>query len=339
MRILILAIVVAYLAFACWWVIDAGMIRTGGDTELLHVSFDPTRDMWRDINAEFIRDYRQKTGKPLRIRQSHGGSSSQARSVIDGLDADVVTLALFSDTDAIRKAGRLQDGWQERLPNRSLPYTSTIVMVVRQGNPKQIHEWKDLERTDVQVICPNPKTSGNGKWAFLAMWGSVITNGGSEEDARQFMHKVYQRIPVFDASARGSTMTFSQKQLGDVHLTWENEAHLEVQEAKGKLEIVYPQVSIIAEPHVALVDAVVDAKGTREISQAYLEFLYTPTAQQLIANHYFRPTSAEVLAKNRHRFPEMRLFSFDQLAPTWDELNAQFFADGGLVDQLVRSRP
>ena len=226
--------------------------------------------------------------------QSHGGSGSQARAVADGLDADVVTLGLFPDTDAVRKAGKIDPGWEGRLPNRSLPYTSTIVFVVRRGNPKQVRDWPDLARDGVEVITPNPKTSGNGKWSFLALWGSVTTRGGSEAQAAEFVERVYRRVPVLDAAARGATMTFAQKKLGDVHLTWENEAVLEVEEARGALEIVYPPVSVLAEPPVAVVDAVVRRKGTTAVATAYLQYLYTEEAQEVIARHHYRPTNPVV---------------------------------------------
>src|SRR4051794_11636930 len=232
--------------------------------ELLNVSYDPTRELWQELNELFIAKYKRETGQDLTINQSHGGSGAQARAVIDGLEADVVTLALGSDTDALRRHGLLADDWQERLPNHSLPYYSTIVFVVRKGNPERIRDWTDLVRPGIGVITPNPKTSGNGKLSFLAAWGSVIRRGGSEDDARAFVTRLYRTVPKPDAGARGSPITSARQKLGDVHLTWENEAHLEVAEAKGELEIVYPPVSIRAEPFVAVVDANVDRKGTRE---------------------------------------------------------------------------
>ena len=248
--------------------------------ELLNVSYDPTRELWREINSRFIPRFESETGINLKIKQSHGGSATQARAVIDGLDADVVTLALYSDTDAIRKRGLLADGWVNRFPQRSLPYFSTIVFVVRKGNPKGIKDWPDLIRPDISIVTPNPKTSGNGKLSFLAAWGSVIGRGGSEHDAQEFVAKLYRQTPVLDSGARGSTTTFAQKKIGDVHLTWENEGHLEVEEFKDELELVYPSVSIRAEPHVAIVDANVRRKGTEAAAEAYLKFLYTNEAKQ-----------------------------------------------------------
>ncbi len=234
--------------------------------ELLNVSYDPTRELWRDLNTQFIQRYRAETGTELAIKQSHAGSSSQARAVIDGLEADVVTLALWSDIDAIRRRGLIKDGWQERLPNHSLAYFSTIVFVVRKGNPKGIKDWPDIVKPDVVVITPNPKTSGNGKLSFLAAWGSVRQTGGSEADARAFVTRLYKQTPVLETGARGATTTFAQRGIGDVHLTWENEAHLEVDESGGALEIVYPPRSIRAEPFVAVVDANVERKGTQAVA-------------------------------------------------------------------------
>src|SRR5438105_331983 len=258
-------------------------LGTAHAVELLNVSYDPTRELWRQLKERFIAAYAKSAGVQLTIKQSHGGSSAQARAVIDGLEADVVTLALEPDTDAIRKAGLIADGWQKQLPNGSVPYTSTIVFVVRKGNPKGIKDWPDLVYPGIDIITPNPKTSGNGKLSFLAAWGAVRQRGGSEEEAREYVRRLYQQVPVLDTGARGSTTTFSQKKIGDVHLTWENEAHLEVAEARGDLEVVYPPLSIRAEPFVAVVDANVERKGTRAAAEAYLKFLYTPEAQEVIA--------------------------------------------------------
>jgi len=340
---LLFALAGAYVVAAAVWVVSAGVVRDRSGAELLNVACDPTRELWRDINAAFIRDYERQHGVKLTIRQSHGGSGSQARAVIDGLDADVVSLALFTDTDAVRKAGLIQPGWEDRLPNRSLPYVSTIVFVVRKGNPKNIRDWTDLARDDVAVITPNPKTSGNGKWSFLAMWGSVVWRGGSEEQAREFVGGVYRRVPVLDPAARGATMTFASKGIGDVHLTWENEAHLEVQEAGGALEIVYPKppadakpLSIAAEPHVALVDRNVDRKGTRAAAEAYLKFLYTEPAQELIARSFHRPTDPKVLARYSHQFPDVEMKPATSLVPSgsWDDVQKTFFSEGAVFDQL-----
>jgi sulfate/thiosulfate transport system substrate-binding protein len=332
--------VVIYLIAAACWIILAGRVGTSGDVILLNVACDPTRDLWRDINKQFIAKYQLETGLSINIRQSHGGSASQARSVNDGLDADLLTLALWTDTDAVRKRGRLAANWESRLPNRSLPYFSTIVMVVRKGNPKQIHDWPDLLRDDIRIITPNPKTSGNGKWSFMALWGSVTQTGGSDDQARDYVRAVFARAPVLDTSARAATMTFAQKRIGDVHLTWENEAYLEVQEARGQLEIVYPSRSILAEPHVTLVDEVVDRKGTRAIAEAYLQYLYTEEAQRIIAKHHFRPTHEAVIQQTRESFPEIKLFNVREVQTDWDALNQRFFAENGEFDQLLpRGRP
>ena len=333
LRQLIFAGLLLYLLAAGVWVFSAGFVRD----EMLNVACDPTRELWRDLNARFIEQHEHTTGAKLSIRQSHGGSGSQARAVIDGLDADVVTLALFTDTDALRKAGLIGTGWESKFDHRSLPYTSTIVFVVRKGNPKQVRDWRDLARDGVEVITPNPKTSGNGKWSFLALWGSVVWRGGSEADAERFVAEVFRRVPVLDTSARGATMTFAQKRIGDVHLTWENEAHLEVLESKGELEIFYPPLSVLAEPHVAVVDKVVDRKKTRATAEAYLRFLYTPEAQEVIARHYHRPSDPAVFTRWKHQFPDLRLERATTLVPggMWDDVQTRFFADGGAFDRAT----
>jgi sulfate transport system substrate-binding protein len=306
--------------------------------ELLNVSYDPTRELWQDLNQVFARDYEAKSGKAVTIKQSHGGSGSQARAVIDGLPADVVTLALWSDTDAIRRKGLIAEKWEERLPNRSLPYYSTIVFVVRKGNPKKVRDWPDLVREGVGVITPNPKTSGNGRLSFLAAWGAVRDRGGSDAEAEAYVRKLYGNVLTLDAGARGATVTFAQRGLGDVHLTWENEARLEVLESKGDLEVVYPSASIKAEPHVAWVDANIDRKGTREAAEAYLHFLYTPAAQEIIAEHYYRPINAEVLKKHADRFPDVKLFPVTAFVRDWDEAQQRFFTDRGVFDQIYAAR-
>ncbi len=305
---------------------------------LLNVACDPTRELWRDLNHGFRDQYERETGQRIAINQSHGGSGSQARAVIDGLDADVVSLALWSDTDAIRKRGLLAPGWEDRLPNRSLPYYSTIVFVVRQGNPKKIHDWPDIVGPGIQVITPNPKTSGNGRLSFLAAWRTVRQIGGSEAEAEAFVTKMYHQTPVLDTAARGAAMTFAQKGIGDLHLTWENEAHLEVKEAAGKLEIVYPKRSIKAEPHVALVDANVDRKSTRAAAEAYLRYLYTPEAQETIARHYHRPYNDEVLQRHREVFREIELFEITRVAKSWDDAQQRFFGDGGVFDRIYQGK-
>jgi len=302
--------------------------------ELLNVSYDPTRELWRDLNARFIESYRQSSGQELTIKQSHGASSSQARAVMDGLEADVVTLALWSDVDAIREQGLLNSGWEDRLPNRSLPYISTIVFVVRKGNPRNIKDWPDLVRGEVQVITPNPKTSGNGRLSLLAAWGSVVARGGSEAEATEFLSNLYHHVPVLDSGARGATTTFAQKRIGDVHLTWENEAYLELAEAHGELEIVYPSMSIRAEPYVALVDANVDRHGTREAAEAYLRFLYSPEGQEIIAGHHYRPINADVLAAHAKDIPSIKLFDITTVAKSWGEAQQKFFASEGIFDRI-----
>jgi sulfate/thiosulfate-binding protein len=303
---------------------------------ILNVSYDPTRELWRSLNTAFTTSYESNTGQRLAIRQSHGGSGAQARAVIDGLPADVVTLALWSDTDAIRRAGLIAGGWEERLPNHSLPYYSTIVFVVRRDNPKAIRDWPDLVRDGVRVITPNPKTSGNGKLAFLAAWGSITSRGGSPADAATFVTSLYRQVPVLDTGARGATTTFAQNGIGDVHLTWENEAYLEVRESGGALEIVYPPVSIRAEPFVAVVDAVVDARGTRVIAEEYLRFLDTEAAQEIIARNALRPINEAVAARYREWLRPITLFPVTAVARDWADAQDRYFADGGVFDRIYQ---
>jgi sulfate transport system substrate-binding protein len=327
---------VALVGGVVWLVAHNGR-HDGGAVELLNVSYDPTRELWRDLNGAFIPRYEKETGTRLEIKQSHGGSGTQARAVADGLEADVVTLALWSDTDLLRKKGLLADGWEERLPHRSLPYFSTIVFVVRKGNPKAIHDWPDLVQPGVSVITPNPKTSGNGKLSFLAAWGATVERGGSEQDARDYVTRLYRQTPVLDSGARGSTTTFSQKKTGDVHLTWENEAFLEVEESHGDLELVYPPLSIRAEPYVAVVDATVDRRGTRAAAEAYLNFLYTALAQEIIAAHRYRPIDPDVLKKHADTLPDIRLFPVTTAARGgWGEAQEKFFADGAVFDSIYQ---
>ena len=307
-----------------------------GSLELLNVSYDPTREFWRQVNDAFVPRYAKEHGTDLQIRQSHGGSGTQARAVIDGLEADVVTLAMWPDTDAIRKAGLIDAGWEARLPNGSVPYRSTIVFVVRKGNPKGIKDWPDIIKPGIQIVTPNPKTSGNGKFSFLAAWGSVIAGGGSESQARELVTKLYKQTPVLDSGARGSTTTFVQKNIGDVHLSWENEARLEVAEAAGDLELVYPSVSILAEPPVAWVDANVKRKGTRDAAEAYLRFLYTDEGQEIIAKNFYRPINEAVLKKHASSFPDIKLFPITTVAKDWNDAYATFFADGKIFDTIYQ---
>ena len=311
-------------------------LGTAHAVELLNVSYDPTRELWRQLNERFIAAYAKSAGVQLTIKQSHGGSSAQARAVIDGLEADVVTLALEPDTDAIRKAGLIADGWQKQLPNGSVPYTSTIVFVVRKGNPKGIKDWPDLVKPGTQIITPSPKTSGNGKLSFLAAWGSVVSRGGSEADALEYVTKLYKQVPVLDSGARGSTTTFAQKKLGDVHLTWENEARLEVQEAGGELEIVNPPTSILATPPVAVVDANAKRHGTEAAAKAYLEYLYTDDGQEIIAKNFYRPVKPEVLARHKADFPDVKLFPVTTVAKDWNDAFAKFFGEGKVFDSIYK---
>jgi sulfate/thiosulfate-binding protein len=307
-------------------------------TDLLNVSYDPTRELWRDLNRSFIAQYEKDKGVKLTIKQSHGGSSSQARSVIDGLEADVVTLASYIDTEAIASKGLITGGWARRLPHDSLPYTSTIVFVVRKGNPKGIKDWPDLVKPGVEVITPNPKTSGNGYLAFFSAWGSVVLRGGSRPQAIDYVTKLYKQVPVLDSGARGATTTFVQREIGDVHLAWENEARLEVQEARGELDVVYPPISIRAEPHVAVVDASVDRKKTRAAAEAYLKYLYTDPAQAIIARHFYRPASDAILKKHAAAFPALRLFSIKEIALDFADAHKQFIAEGGVFDKIYKPR-
>jgi sulfate transport system substrate-binding protein len=309
------------------------------DVELLNVSYDPTRELYRKINRLFAADYLQKTGLRVRVRQSHGGSGSQARAVMDGLPADVATLALWPDTDAIRRTGLIDDGWETRLPNQSLPYSSTVVFVVRRGNPHGVRDWPDLLKPGVRVIPANPKTSGGAKLALLGAWGAVRLRGGSEADARGFITELYRRVPVLDSGARGATVTFARKGIGDVHLTWENEARLEERELKGEVEIVYPPLSVRAEPHVAVVDANARHKGTADAARAYLEFLYTPAAQELIAATHYRPADPDLLARHADRLQPVELFRVTDPRlglGNWDRVQRDFFAEGGLFDQVYQ---
>ena len=325
------------LAFLVTLTLGATHVRAES-LELLNVSYDPTRELYRAINTAFTAKYKADTGTDLTIRQSHGGSGTQARAVVDGLEADVVTLALWSDTNAVAKAGLLPLDWPTKLPNNSLPYTSTIVFVVRKGNPKGIKDWPDIVKPGVEIVTPNPKTSGNGKLSFLAAWGSVTQRGGSDADALAFVKKLYEQTPVLDLGARAATTTFVQKKIGDVHLAWENEANLEVHEANGAVEIVYPPISFFAEPHVAVVTKNAERKGTAAAAKAYLEFLYTPEGQEIIAKNYYRPTDKAVLAKYRSTFPEIQLFKIDAVAKNWDDSTAKYFGDGGLFDSFYKPK-
>lgn len=306
--------------------------------ELLNVSYDPTRELYRDVNEGFARKWKAETGQDLEIRQSHGGSGKQARSVIDGLAADVVTLALAYDIDEIAQRSKsLPADWQSRLPDNSSPYTSTIVFLVRKGNPKRIVDWNDLVRPDVKVITPNPKTSGGARWNYLAAWGYATRKYGSPDRARDYMTRLFRNVPVLDSGARGSTTTFVERAQGDVLLSWENEAFLAVNKlGKGQFEIVIPSLSILAEPPVALVDKVVDQKGTRPAAEAYLKYLYTPEAQELIAKHYYRPRDPAVAARHKARFPDIAMLTIDKDFGGWAKAQKTHFADGGEFDRIFK---
>jgi sulfate/thiosulfate-binding protein len=304
---------------------------------LLNVSYDPTRELYEDYNKQFAAYWKGKTGQDVTIRQSHGGSGKQARSVIDGLEADVVTLALAYDIDQIaEKGGLLPANWQGRLPNNSSPYTSTIVLLVRKGNPKGIKDWGDLAKPGVSVITPNPKTSGGARWNYLAAWAWALRQpGGTEATAKTFVAKLYKNVPVLDAGARGSTTTFVERGIGDVLIAWENEALLAIKElGPGKFEVVAPSLSILAEPPVAVVDKVAGKHGTKAVAQAYLEHLYTPEGQEIAAKHFYRPRLAAVAAKYESQFPKLNLVTVDELFGGWKKAPATQFADGALFDQI-----
>jgi len=300
----------------------------------LNVSYDPTRELYRDINRVFAVEYAGSTGKKAEIAQSHGGSSRQSRAVIGGLPADVVTLALHSDVDALRKHGLVAEGWERRLPNGSRPYTSTIVFVVRKANPRQIHDWKDLVLPGVAVVTPDPRTSGNGKLAFLAAWGSIVRGGGTEAQARALVADLYRHTGDLAPGARAAATAFVEEKIGDVHLTWESEAQREVEEDTGDLETVYPSSSILAEPYVAWVDANVERKGTEAEAKAYLEFLFTPRAQAIIADHGYRPVDPAAFAAHADRFHRLDLFPVTLLARDWDDAAEKFFGEHGIINLL-----
>lgn len=306
--------------------------------DLLNVSYDPTREFYQDINKAFISDWKEKTGQTLTIKQSHGGSGKQSRSVIDGLEADVVTLALAYDIDAIAERGLIASDWQKKLPDNSSPYTSTIVFLTRKGNPKQIKDWDDLIKPGIGVITPNPKTSGGARWNYLAAWGYALKhNNGDEAKAREFVTQLFKNVPVLDSGARGATTTFVERGIGDVLIAWENEAYLAVHElGKDKFEIVNPSTSILAEPPVTVVDRYADKHGTREVAEAYLQFLYSKQGQEIAAKHYYRPRSEEVLKAHASAFPEIELFTIDEVFGGWGKAQKEHFADQGIFDQIYK---
>jgi sulfate/thiosulfate-binding protein len=308
--------------------------------QILNVSYDPTREVYAALDKSFTQQYRQHSGDGLDVRQSHGGSGRQARSVIDGTQkANVVSLALISDVDALQKRGLIAPDWQQRLPNRSVAYTSTIVFVVRKGNTKDIHDWPDLVKDGVAVVTPDPRTSGNGQLSFLAGWGSVTTRGGSAAQALDYLKALYRHVAVFDAGARSSAASFALQQIGDVHLTWENEALREVADSKGELQIVYPPVSIKAEPAVAWVDANDKDPKTLAAAKAYLEYLFTDPAQELLAQYGYRPVNPAILAKHTDRLPDLQLFPISAIAKDWADARQKFFADNGIYDVVSSAGP
>jgi len=307
------------------------------DTSLLNVSYDPTRELYKDFNAVFANHWKKQTGETLAIKTSHGGSGKQARAVIDGLEADVVTLALAYDVDAIAQKGLIAPNWIKRLPDNSAPYTSTIVFLVRKGNPKNIKDWNDLAKPGIDVITPNPKTSGGARWNFLAAWGYALKQpGGNDQKARELVTRIYKNVKVLDSGARGSTTTFVERGLGDVLIAWENEAYLSVKElGPDKFDIVTPSISILAEPSVAVVDKVVDKRGTRRVATAYLEYLYSPIGQEIAARHYYRPRNKEVASRYANQFAKVKLFTVDQVFGGWEKAQKTYFGDGGIFDQIV----
>jgi len=310
---------------------------SAADITLLNVSYDPTRELYTQVNKAFIAQWKaQHPGDTVTIRQSHGGSGKQARSVIDGLEADVVTLALAYDIDAIAERGLLATDWQKRLPDNAAPYTSTIVFLVRKGNPKGIKDWGDLVKPGIKIVTPNPKTSGGARWNYLAAWGYALKqNGGDEAKAKAFVQALFKNAPVLDTGARGSTVTFVERGIGDVLLAWENEAYLSINElGPDKFDIVTPSLSILAEPPVAVVDKVVDKRGTRAISEAYLKFLYTPEGQELAAKNYYRPRDPQVAAKYKSTFAPVTLFTIDEVFGGWTKAQKAHFGDGGVFDQI-----
>ena len=311
---------------------------SAADITLLNVSYDPTRELYQDFNAAFAKNWKAKTGDTVTVKQSHGGSGKQARSVIDGLEADVVTLALAYDIDAISERALLARDWQKRLAHHSAPYTSTIVFLVRKGNPKGIKDWGDLVKPGIAVITPNPKTSGGARWNHLAAWGYALRQpGATQASAKDFIGKLYRNVPVLDSGARGATTTFVERGIGDVLLAWENEALLAIKElGPDKVEIVAPSVSILAEPPVALVDKVADKHGTRKVAEAYLQYLYSDEGQEIAAKHYYRPVVEKFATKYAAQYPKLKLFTLEEVAGDWTRAQKAHFADGGIFDQIYQ---
>jgi sulfate/thiosulfate transport system substrate-binding protein len=320
----------------------AGLLIAGSayaaDFSLLNVSYDPTRELYAEFNKAFATAYQKETGKSVEIKQSHGGSGSQARAVIDGLQADVVTLALAYDIDAVANKGLLSADWQKRLPLNAAPYTSTIVFLVRKGNPKGIKDWDDLIKPGVEIITPNPKTSGGARWNYLAAWGYALKKQGSADKAKQFVAELYKHVPVLDTGARGSTVTFVERGVGDVLLAWENEAFLAQREfGKDKFEIVAPPLSILAEPPVAIIDKVADKKGTRAVAEAYLKYWYTREGQEIAARNSYRPRDSEIAKEYEKSFAKVELFTIDDVFGGWTKAQKEHFAEGGIFDQIYKN--
>jgi sulfate transport system substrate-binding protein len=311
--------------------------QTAAQVQLLNVSYDPTRELYQQYNAAFAKYWKAKSGKDVTVRQSHAGSGASARSVIDGLAADVVTLALAYDIDAIAQAGLIAPDWQKRLPQNSSPYTSTIVFLVRKGNPRGIKDWNDLVKPGVSVITPSPKTSGGARWNYLAAWGYALRQpGGNDASARAFVTRLFRNVPVLDSGARGATTTFVQRGIGDVLIAWENEAYLALEEAKGDVQIVVPSLSILAEPPVAVVDKVVAKKGTKAVAEAYLQYLYSPEGQEIAARNHYRPRDPKIAAKYANSFANVKLFTIDELFGGWTKAQKTHFVDGGTFDQIYK---
>ncbi|MBI5102752.1 MAG: sulfate ABC transporter substrate-binding protein [Nitrospirae bacterium] len=327
---------VRYIWFLIAVIIIPGLSQA--DVTLLNVSYDPTRELYQDFNTAFAKHWLSKKGDKVTINQSHGGAGKQARAVIDGLEADVVTLALAYDIDAIAKAGLIAGNWQKRLPHNSSPYTSTIVFLVRKGNPKNIRDWDDLVKPGVSVITPNPKTSGGARWNYLAAWGYVLKQkGGDENKAIDFVTRLFRNVPVLDSGARGSTITFVQRGIGDVFISWENEAFLAINElGKDKFELVVPSISILAEPPVTVVDKVADKHGTRATAQAYLEYLYSEEGQEIAARHYYRPRLEPVAKKYAKQFPRIKLFTIDEVFGGWQKAQKAHFSENGIFDRIYQ---
>lgn len=327
--------VISFFAAAALATVAGISLAQPAPITLLNVSYDPTREFYVDFNVAFAKHWKAKTGQTVSIRQSHGGSGKQARSIIDGLDADVATLALAGDTDALHTNGNwIPKDWQKRLPLNSSPYTSTIVLVTRDGNPKNIKDWDDLIRPDVKVITPNPKTSGGARWNYLAAWEFAKRKYGSEAKAKEFVGKLYANVPILDTGARGSSITFAQRGQGDVFISWENEAYLLEKEFGNKIDFVYPSLSILAEPAVTVVDRNIDKKSTRVVAQAYLEYLYSEEGQDLAGKNFYRPTSAKAQAKYAKPLPKLNLFKLQDAFGGWEKAHKDHFADGGSFDQI-----